>query len=240
METASTTLNPEPLILTPESLFTRQKDLCDETVAMSDLRPKQLRLALIAVGGFALYGFQMGASASFAQMISSAIKVPLLFFLTLAITLPALHFVGLHVGSRIRFNQTLIVMFTGLATTAILAASLAPIALFFQLSGSNYSFMLLMHSGFMAFSAIAGLSTVARSMHYLSKRAQEDGKSSFVQGSDICLPIWMLLYGFVGTQLAWTLKPFVGSADGPFIAWNPEQGNFYTAIIDSVWRTVAP
>ncbi len=240
METVSQTAEAEPLILTPESLFTRQKDLCDETAAMSDLRTKQLRLALIAVGGFALYGFQMGASSSFAQMISSAIKVPLLFFLTLAITLPALHFVGLHVGSRIRFNQTLIIMFTGLATTAMLAASFSPIALFFQLSGSTYSFMLLLHSGIMAFCAIAGLSTVGRTMHYLSKSTQEDGKASIVQGSDICLPIWMLLYGFVGTQLAWTLKPFVGAGDGPFIAWNPEQGNFYTAILGALWGSIVP
>jgi hypothetical protein len=49
------------------------------------------------------------------------------------------------------------------------------------------------------------------------------------------LYIWILLFGFVGTQLAWTLRPFFGSPDKPFSLYRDIDGNFYAEII----RTIA-
>jgi hypothetical protein len=44
------------------------------------------------------------------------------------------------------------------------------------------------------------------------------------------LYIWILLFGFVGTQLAWTLRPFFGSPDKPFSLYREIDGNFYAEI----------
>ena len=44
------------------------------------------------------------------------------------------------------------------------------------------------------------------------------------------LYIWILLFGFVGTQLAWTLRPFFGSPDKPFSLYRQLDGNFYAEI----------
>jgi hypothetical protein len=49
------------------------------------------------------------------------------------------------------------------------------------------------------------------------------------------LYIWILLFGFVGTQLAWTLRPFFGNPDSPFALFREIEGNFYAEII----RTIA-
>jgi hypothetical protein len=49
------------------------------------------------------------------------------------------------------------------------------------------------------------------------------------------LYIWILLFGFVGTQLAWTLRPFFGSPDKPFSLYREIDGNFYAEI----FRTIA-
>jgi hypothetical protein len=49
------------------------------------------------------------------------------------------------------------------------------------------------------------------------------------------LYIWILLFGFVGTQLAWTLRPFFGSPDKPFSLYRDIDGNFYAEI----FRTIA-
>jgi hypothetical protein len=49
------------------------------------------------------------------------------------------------------------------------------------------------------------------------------------------LYIWILLFGFVGTQLAWTLRPFFGSKGEPFAIFRTIEGNFYAEI----FRTIA-
>lgn len=49
------------------------------------------------------------------------------------------------------------------------------------------------------------------------------------------LYIWIMLFGFVGTQLAWTLRPFFGSPDQDFALFRSIEGNFYAEIL----RTIA-
>jgi hypothetical protein len=44
------------------------------------------------------------------------------------------------------------------------------------------------------------------------------------------LYIWILLFGFVGTQLAWTLRPFFGDPGRPFSLYREIDGNFYAEI----------
>ena len=48
------------------------------------------------------------------------------------------------------------------------------------------------------------------------------------------LYIWILLFGFVGTQLAWTLRPFFGSPDEPFQLFREINGNFYVDIVRTI------
>ena len=45
------------------------------------------------------------------------------------------------------------------------------------------------------------------------------------------LYIWILLFGFVGTQLAWTLRPFFGSPGMPFELFRDLDGTFYADIL---------
>ncbi|RLP98938.1 hypothetical protein EAD98_03225, partial [Micromonospora sp. CV4] len=49
------------------------------------------------------------------------------------------------------------------------------------------------------------------------------------------LYIWILLFGFVGTQLAWTLRPFFGDPGQDFALFRSIDGNFYAEIL----RTIA-
>ena len=45
---------------------------------------------------------------------------------------------------------------------------------------------------------------------------------------------WALLFAFVGIQLAWSLRPFLGDRNEPFQVFGTYQGNFYAAIIYAV------
>jgi hypothetical protein len=49
--------------------------------------------------------------------------------------------------------------------------------------------------------------------------------------SMLLLYIWIILFGFVGTQLAWTLRPFFGSPGQPFELFRDIDGTFYGNIL---------
>ena len=52
--------------------------------------------------------------------------------------------------------------------------------------------------------------------------------------SMVLLYIWILLFGFVGTQLAWTLRPFFGSPGSEFELFRDIGGTFYADILHTL------
>ncbi|ERN42397.1 hypothetical protein KR51_00009180 [Rubidibacter lacunae KORDI 51-2] len=171
-----------------------------------------------------VYGFVMGLSSGPLQAISSGLKLPLLFMLTALICIPSLYTFNVLLGQRFRFVQTVALMVTTLGTTAVLLASLAPVAFFFTTTTGSYSFVLLMHVGLMALCGIYGVRYLYRGCRYLAYRMEQ-------RLNNLLLKIWILLYSVVGMQLGWRLRPFVGAPDSPFQLFrSQEEGNFYIAV----------
>ena len=52
--------------------------------------------------------------------------------------------------------------------------------------------------------------------------------------------IWVVILAFVSSQLAWNLRPFVGSRDLPFELFRKHEGNFYVAVIQSAGSLLKP
>jgi len=221
--------------MTIESVFKESQTLCAETVQQVETPRKVADLALYAVAGSALYGATMGLNHSLLQAAVSAVKVPALFLVTLAICLPTLHFIGLLFGSTIRFSQSLVVLLAGIALTSILLAAFAPISLLFLASGSEYPFLLLMHVAIFAFCGAAGLYSIHRNFLFIRQEAGGDTASS---PSAHVLKVWMLLYMFVGTQTAYILSPFVNRAPS-FALFHEGQGNFYSYLWSVVKELLA-
>jgi hypothetical protein len=48
------------------------------------------------------------------------------------------------------------------------------------------------------------------------------------------LYVWISLFGFVGTQLAWTLRPFFGSPHEKFQIFRPIEGTFYADLFRTI------
>jgi hypothetical protein len=53
------------------------------------------------------------------------------------------------------------------------------------------------------------------------------------------LYIWILLFGFVGTQLGWTLRPFFGSPGEKFALFRSLDGTFYGDLITTIGRLLS-
>ena len=45
---------------------------------------------------------------------------------------------------------------------------------------------------------------------------------------------WIIVYAFVGSQLAWTLRPFIGAPSMQFELFRQLGGNFYTNVFASL------
>lgn len=214
-----------------ESVFTSRSELL--ATAREGGRAHLAKLAGIAIACGAAYGFTMGFNhpgCPWLQATVSAAKVPALFLLTLVICMPTLHFVGLLFGSRARFGQSVTIMLLGVTVTSVLLAAFAPISLFFLVSGSGYSFLLLLHVGIFAFCGAAGLAAVRGSFNEMRIERLRSGEPAPPQP---LLLAWMLLYMFVGCQTAFNLAPFIGT-DAEFSLFSRPDGNFYTY----VWRHV--
>jgi hypothetical protein len=42
--------------------------------------------------------------------------------------------------------------------------------------------------------------------------------------------IWVIVFGLVGAQMAWVLRPFVGAPNRPFTFFRERDSNFFEAI----------
>lgn len=220
-----------------KSIFTMMPDfLRDPDAFFDDIRDgkqingKALKLAVASLLFLMAYGFTVGLTKSPLQALSSAIKMPALFLLTTAFTLPALYFFSLALlGTPLRMIQVLTIVLAGIGVTAFLLLGLAPITLFFVLTSNNYPFFQLLAVVFVGISALIGVYFLWRGMTLIEPIREGAFKSL---GKRI-LALWMILFGFVGTQMTWRLSPFIGRPEDPFYVLKPSRDNFYVEVINA-------
>ena len=170
----------------------------------------------------------MGSSHSLWQTMSSAVKLPILFLATLFVCVPSLYFFGLLFGSDQSLGQNLAVILTGITVTAVLLLSCAPITLFFLLTTSQYQFFKLLNVGIFTVAGIMGIVFLYQGMKVVSGTEKEGASTR-----KWLLFFWMFVYAFVGSQMAWTFRPFIGAPGSPFELFRQLGGSFYTNILQS-------
>ena len=235
---------------------------------LEDLRGGRLRVQgwfglialmtlLAAVAGACTGSFALlrDAGPVWPQTLASAAKVPVLFALTVLITLPSLYVFNVLVGSRLRLGTLVQLIVASLGVTAAVLASLAPITAFFALSSDSYPFMVLVNVVQYAVAGLLGLKFLLQTLHRLSLAetpAPAAGQpppppavgvakgplampGGTVLGGDVRLVfrIWVVVFGLVGSQLAWVMRPFVGSPDEPFSLFRERESNFFAAVLRS-------
>jgi hypothetical protein len=200
----------------------------DEVRARHDLTPKLRSMIVSSIIYLALYGVVMGVSNSWQQAVLSAIKLPVLFLVTLLICLPTLYFFNLLYGSQLTFAQTASLMMAAVTVTGALALAFASITLFFWLTVPDYEFFVLLNVSVLAITAWWGLSLLRQGMRHVQQAAQaRTGR---------ILAVWIAIYAFVGTQMGWALRPFFGAPGAPFEIIRRMQGTFYTGVFYIIRR----
>ena len=195
-----------------------------------DLGPKMRSMLISSIAFFALYGAVMGSTHSLWQVLSSAVKLPLLFLATLMVCSPTLYFFNLIFGSNQSLSQNFALILSAITVTAVLLLSFAPVVLFFLLTTSHYQFFKLLNVGVFTVAGVVGVLFLSQGMVIVSASGRE--------GADtrrIVLWLWVLLYAFVGSQMAWTLRPFIGTPSiMEFELFRQLGGNFYADVFASI------
>ncbi|MFI1191720.1 hypothetical protein ACH4T9_00350 [Micromonospora sp. NPDC020750] len=336
---------PSPLVI--ERILRDRQGIWQQIVADRDLNGLTMRMLASSGIALACYGAVLGAFHSVLMALTSAVKLPLLFLVTLAICLPTLYLFNLVFGARLSVRQSLALVMVAVTVTSMLAVAFAPISLFFLITAPDYGFFKLLNVAILTLSAVVGLRFLTGGMQVLNAHGLLTPASApavaapapapvappavaapapapvavgttsalapapatlgvngtadeaavqpapalavaapapvaVVPGAVVpgavmpgavvpghpgpgllpagyppaqyrhwpeppvrrpaaerpasmtLLYVWILLFGFVGTQLAWTLRPFFGSPGEGFALFRSIEGNFYAEIIRTI------
>ncbi|KPK95729.1 hypothetical protein AMJ80_03895 [bacterium SM23_31] len=182
-----------------------------------------------------LYGVVMGSYHGVLQAAASGVKVAVLFSLVLLICFPAFFIIQFILGSKLRLYQMVAIILSGFVLTTSIMVAFTPIVIFFLLTGGNYYFLQLLHISIFFLSGIFGMKTVIDALKFSCEK-----KSIYPHTGVVIFRFWVVILAFVGIQLAWNLRPFLGDRGEPFKLFREYEGNFYTALIYSVRQLSDP
>jgi hypothetical protein len=195
-----------------------------------------LHLAVIVFGA-GLYGGAMGWWRDPRQALYVAIKFPLIILLTTMGNALINGMLAPLLGLNIPFRQSFLAILMSFTIAAAILGAFSPLILFMVwnapdlvskgLSGSAYNFILLAHVSVITF---AGMTGNVRLFQTLARLGCSRAVAFRV------LVVWLAGNLFLGSQLSWILRPFIGAPDLPveFLRKTAFHGNFFEAVLHSL------
>ncbi|HYX17359.1 MAG TPA: actin-binding WH2 domain-containing protein, partial [Nostoc sp.] len=157
--------------------FLRDRQGFLEEVRQGTRLPNKIISLLVCSSLFlAGYGGIIGAYHSWMQALSSAIKLPALYLITLLICIPTLYFANIVFGSKRTFGQHLALVLTAVSVTSVLLFSFAPITLFFLITTNNYQFLILLNVFIFALTGFIGISSLYQATSLVLEQDNEGSK----------------------------------------------------------------
>ena len=194
--------------------------------------------------GAGFYGAAIGSWRDGWQALYTGIKLPLvLLFTTLGNGLLNGMLAPL-LGLNIPFRQTFVLVLLSFAITSLILAGLSPVAWFVvwntpplntttSLSSPEYGLLQLTLASFTAFAGVMGN---VRLLPLLKNGTKSGGAALRV------LVAWLAANLFLGSQIAWVLRPFIWDPAGPveFIGRQYFHGSFYETVFEAARRLLFP
>ena len=190
----------------------------------------------------ALYGASLGAWHDARLAVYTAVKIPLLLFATAALTALFNWIIASMIGLHLKFAESIEMSLLPMSIASLILASCAPIVFFFDLSlpppmpseRTLHNLLYLTHTALVAGAGMTGTT-------FLRRRLLEvcNGNVRLAQRVHAA---WVVAFAFVGGEVAWILRPFIGSVYLPVVFLRPDalHGNVYefilTDIVPHLWR----
>ena len=118
------------------------------------------RMIVLFTALTAFYGLVMGCYSGVLQALTAAVKVPVMFFLSLVVCFPAFFLIQYILGSRMSLSMMTGIILSGFVLTGAIMVSFTPVIVFFILTGGDYHFLQLMHVAVFSLSGVFGMKMV--------------------------------------------------------------------------------
>jgi hypothetical protein len=194
-------------------------------------------VALVWIGA-GLYGVAMGGWRHPLQSLYTSLKFPLVILLTTLANALLNGMLASLLGMNIGLRQSLMAVLMSFAIASIVLGAFTPLVLFVvwntPSSGLNspaafaaYSFMQLTHVVLISFAGTVGN---VRLMPLLQRLGGSRRVARHV------LLAWLAGNLFLGSQICWVLRPFIGRPDMPveFLGKHPFEDNLYETVFRAV------
>lgn len=174
-----------------------------------------------------IYGLTLGLFGGGIQVLYTFIKFPLFLLGTAGISFMTWHLINLVMGSDRSLADSAIATVRALATQSVLLASFAPILAYFIGTRVGHDRLLLLHV------VLFGSSLL---LHFLVI-LWGNGAELLRGRQNIAVFFWVGLVVFVGGQLAWLLRPWVGTFEYTG-QWIPFMRLYSGNVWEQLFRTV--
>ncbi len=213
----------ENIVRLPLEAANPREHLLEGSRGFSSIR----RAALMVAALTPVYGMFMGSFACVAghrtlleqmpQIMLSAIKLPILIVITVALSLPSFFVLNTLCGLRDDFGKAMSAIISSQAGFAIGLVSLFPITLFFYFSvgtgGASYRMAVIFNALMFTIAALAAHRLLLYGYRPL---VALNARHRWMIG------VWLFLFAFVGIQAGWTMRPFIGNPGGEVSFFRPE------------------
>ena len=183
------------------------------------------------MGSYAWVAGERGLDIQWIQMFYSAVKVPLLMGSTVLIALPSFFVINTIFGLRKDFGTVVYRIVATQAGLSIILLSLSPLTLFFYFSASGrfaYPAAVMFNA---AMFGVASFSAQMLLRAYYQPLIQRDPKHRWM------LRTWIFVYVFVGIQMAWIMRPFIGQPnETPQFFRSESWDNAYVRVGGTLWK----
>ena len=206
-------------------------------------KSRVLLCVAVIFAGAGLYGAAMGYWRSPVQAGYNLVKFPLVVFATALGNALLNGMLAPLLGLNLRFQQSLMLVLMSFTIAAAIVGSFAPIVFFIvcntpplagqkEISWLPYHFVQLTQVVIIAFAGVAANVRLLRLLRLLSGGPR-------VARRVLCA--WLAGNLFLGSQLCWILRPFIGSPALPveFLRPNAFQGNFYETVFRAIGRLLS-
>ena len=196
------------------------------------------QLALFVCLACAVYGAALAGWRSPRLSLYVAAKLPMVFLGSTLVVAACNAVAAALLGTGLGLRDVLAAVFGAMALAGWILLALAPVALFLVAAACPtegpeavlqraHNAMLLTHITVLAGAGLAGIASLWTA---LRRMVPDVGRATALAA------VWIGSYAFVGTQLGWMLRPFVGSPFYPvvFLREDALQRNFYEFVFGEV------
>lgn len=195
-------------------------DWCQSERSLEEL----VRAALVLVlGCTAAFGFVLGEARDLQQAAASALKLPLVWIVTLAVSAPLFHAIAAALGHALSLRALLALVLVATARAALVLFALVPVLWLFadvtRGSAQQYHQLTMLAALMYAVAGCAALGVLLRGF-----------RSTL--GALPVLAGFALTFFLVAGQTAWSLRPFVGRPAEVESPWfRAPESTFFEALV---------